>query len=851
MPKKETISVRILKLLNLESEFEMSYEEYSRHLKEALIAARLTKSKFSTEEAEILTEEYKRVKNKKGRFTINPKKERRSSSPIPRLNQKKLPGTAEKRKENIKKFLTGSKVSKVGKVDQVEKKDKTVSILEKISSTVDKIHKNVLNLTKIIASSDEKERIQRTRAKRKAKEARLEKKSPLDGIIEATKGILKPFKSIWDRIIQFLTFTFLGRLWTMFTDWVNNPDNKKKVDTLFRFLKDFAPALAGAAFLFLTPFGKFIRTVIGFVGKLSARLLLKGIPALIKFIKNRPLAAAAVVTTLAAGKLYLDSRGAGEEAIKEKEEELGRKLTKEEETQAVQEKFLANPILGPLGNFMIPTLTQQVTADDKPEDEKNLGDRALDIGGGLFDFANQFLPDFSGIFTGEYKKGGVFSGLVDKNTGTRVPGFGKDTQFLPMADGKSGVVVQPGEIVMNKEQQEKLAADTGVDPREYVPGPKKGKIQKFNTGGIIGSNPNYRMAYDTISNNFPSAEPYHIAAALGNFETEAPGLKPNTYQLENGPGRGIAQWEIDHPGNKNTGRWPTAEKMYGKNVINSLKDQLNFMKWEMDTGHPLPDGRPNLPYGFATKSSWLNTTNLTDATKQFMLAYEAPSKPHYERRLDNAKQFLDLSETFETQKPKSKPTLSQSFSPLKKEKEKENNTDTKHNIFDTIKKVYGKYESFRDSDDGKALQSILRSLLGFKGGGKIKEGTGVDIPGATDDRQLISVKVQPGEYLRVFTKDFVDRGGMKVMDQLQSSLDSDSNARKSGVQPLDMKRYIPESPSTSNGGIQIINLPTEVISSRQPSSPTKQMGTVPSFSATSSAAEDNRMAIAKIYGMME
>lgn len=820
MPKKEIISVRILKLLNLESEFEMSYEEYSRHLKEALIAARLTKSKFSTEESEILTEEYKRVKNKKGRFTINPKKERRSSSPIPRLNQKKLPGTAEKRKENVKKFLTGSKVNKVsnvGKVDQVEKKDKTVSILEKISSTVDKIHKNVLNLTKIIASSDEKERIQRTRAKRKAKEARLEKKSPLDGIIEATKGILKPFKSIWDRIIQFLTFTFLGRLWTMFTDWINNPDNKKKVDSLFRFLKDFAPAIAGAAFLFLTPFGIFIRKVTGIVAKMAFRLARFAIPKLLKFIVKNPLKAAAIITTLSAGKLFLDSKGAAEDAIEKAKKEAGRELTKEEETQAVQDKFVSNPILNPIANFMIPTLTQQVTADDKPEDEKNLGDRALDIGGGLFNFGNQFLPDFSGVFTGEYKKGGVFSGLVDKNTGTRVPGFGKDTQFLPMADGKSGVVVQPGEIVMNKEQQEKLAADTGVDPREYVPGPKKGKIQKFNAGGIIGSNSNYETAYRTIGSNFPSAKPYHIAAALGNFETEAPGLRPNTYQLGGGPGRGIAQWETP-------GRWDTAVKMYGDGIINSLPQQLDFMRWELDTGHVDSQGRPNLPYGHAAKSAWLNATNLTDAVLQFMNGYEAPGIPHTEKRLDNAKQFLDLSETFGAKKREEKSTTLQSLPPIDKEK---------------------------DSGNIKVLQSILRSLLGFKGGGKIKEGTGVDIPGATDDRQLISMKVQPGEYLRVFTKDFVDRGGMKLMDQLQSSLDSDSNARKSGVQPLDMKRYIPESPSTSNGGIQIINLPTEVISSRQPSSPTKQMGTVPSFSATSSAAEDNRMAIAKIYGMME
>ena len=37
MPKTETISIRILKLLNLENEFEMSYDEYARNLKELLL----------------------------------------------------------------------------------------------------------------------------------------------------------------------------------------------------------------------------------------------------------------------------------------------------------------------------------------------------------------------------------------------------------------------------------------------------------------------------------------------------------------------------------------------------------------------------------------------------------------------------------------------------------------------------------------------------------------------------------------------------------------------------------------------------------------------------------------------
>ena len=120
----------------------------------------------------------------------------------------------------------------------------------------------------------------------------------LEGFIKSAEEVLKPFKSIWDRIITFLTYTFLGRLFTMFSNWINNKDNQKKVDTLFRFLKDFAPALAGAAFLFLTPFGKFIRSVVKIVGKLSFRLV-KLIPKLLRVIKNHPLASAAVITALA------------------------------------------------------------------------------------------------------------------------------------------------------------------------------------------------------------------------------------------------------------------------------------------------------------------------------------------------------------------------------------------------------------------------------------------------------------------------------------------------------------------------------------------------------------------------
>ena len=151
-------------------------------------------------------------------------------------------------------------------------------------------------------------------------------------------------------------------------------------------------------------------------------------------------------------------------------------------------------------------------------------------------------------------------------------------------------------------------------------------------GGITINN-NHRITAKRLTSYFPTAEPIHIAAAMGNFETEAPGLKPDTYQYGGGPGRGIAQWETP-------GRWDTAVKMYGPNVINSLENQLKFVKWEMDTAHVI-NGSPNLPWGYAAKKEWLKSDDISSATENFMEGYESPGVPHWTQRLANAVYFLD------------------------------------------------------------------------------------------------------------------------------------------------------------------------------------------------------------------
>jgi len=142
----------------------------------------------------------------------------------------------------------------------------------------------------------------------------------------------------------------------------------------------------------------------------------------------------------------------------------------------------------------------------------------------------------------------------------------------------------------------------------------------YASGGIVE---NHKVAARKLTQFFPG-KPHVVAGILGNLEHEAPGLKPDTYQYGGGPGRGIAQWEVNHAGNKFKGRWPMAVRLYGENAINSLPNQLDFIKWELDTSHVV-DGIPRVPSGYATKKYVVDIPrNVHEATKNFMYDFERP-----------------------------------------------------------------------------------------------------------------------------------------------------------------------------------------------------------------------------------
>ena len=230
--------------------------------------------------------------------------------------QKVLPSSAlvpYQSPENKPEEESGNKKTK----NELVKSDKSESIFSSILKNIIAIKgliKERLNVTKSIRNAERKNLLKQ---KRKAKEDLLEKDKKGNGFLKKLKGAL-PRLNIFDAIFNWIKNVVLGRILIKIIDWMSDPKNKKKLDTLGRFLKDWWPALTAAFVLFATPLGAFIRTVVSGMARLTAFLVRRAIPALIGFAAKNPLAAAAVATAIGAGVLAYRAKDGTEQQLEEK-----------------------------------------------------------------------------------------------------------------------------------------------------------------------------------------------------------------------------------------------------------------------------------------------------------------------------------------------------------------------------------------------------------------------------------------------------------------------------------------------------------------------------------------------------
>jgi hypothetical protein len=294
---KESIDGRILRLLGLEDVFDLDYDTYLTLLKEAMVKGRMLKTTIPTEEIEVLTNEYKRVKGKKnkGRFEVKKGKKINSTS----FGVGKILGS-----KSVKALPAAIGTSPVSK-----SLDDNISA---ITAAVVSIQETIKQQQNLLAGSLESDRRRREKEKGAAAENKLEKR--FEGLKKIAEKIIAPVKSILDKIIDFLVNVLLGRVVIKLLDWLANPKNADKVKSIIRFLGDWGPALIGGFILFGTKFGKGIR-VLTRIALSGIAKLAKAIPSLIRFARGNPrtalaLAAGTYAGTQLAGRAFSGGEGA-------------------------------------------------------------------------------------------------------------------------------------------------------------------------------------------------------------------------------------------------------------------------------------------------------------------------------------------------------------------------------------------------------------------------------------------------------------------------------------------------------------------------------------------------------------
>ncbi len=124
-------------------------------------------------------------------------------------------------------------------------------ILGDIASTMSGIVTTLTDQNKLDARAAADQRKDDEKKKRSLKESAIE---GVKGTIKkAADAVTKPFVSLWDQVMGFLTTLFTGRIAIKLWEWFADPANTEKIGSIFRFLKDWWPAIVAGLIAFASP----------------------------------------------------------------------------------------------------------------------------------------------------------------------------------------------------------------------------------------------------------------------------------------------------------------------------------------------------------------------------------------------------------------------------------------------------------------------------------------------------------------------------------------------------------------------------------------------------------------------
>ena len=310
--------------------------------------------------------------------------------------------------------------------------------IQNIADSVTSIHQTLLDEQDKEEDQMEDAAVDREQAARDDKEEGREGtgKAIAEGLKKTGEKMLKPVKGIIDKIIEFLIKIVAAKYITMFMDWFGNPANIKKVKSIFRFIKDWWPAILTSLMIALGP-------MLGPVGIIAGITLLvtNFVPRILNAIKS----------------IFGFGKDTEKEA-KKGEQQADKALKGEEKEDTKEDKY------------------------DKWRSNYDASDTSID---GL----KEGDPGFEEALKEKHQKSQKEGPSTGFNKGGQVPGQG-DKDTVP-------AMLTPGEFVMSKGAVEKYGVDTleGMnaaaggtnEPKEVRPGFKGGGLAGYGGGGSIKS----------------------------------------------------------------------------------------------------------------------------------------------------------------------------------------------------------------------------------------------------------------------------------------------------------------------------------------------------------------------------
>ena len=282
-----------------------------------------------------------------------------------------------------------------------------------------------------------------------------------DGIKSTGEKVIKPFQSIWSRILGFISTIFFGRIFYKIIEWMGDKENQGKIQSIIKFFKDWWPTLLAAYLLFGNAFGKMAVKLGVMVGKFAINLLKNIIPKLISGLAKMKMGKAGMIggaLLAAGGTAYMMTRGGGEDKSVEPGESAEQQTTTTGSTEEVQKMNKGGTVPGSGNTDTVPAmLTPGEFVMSKGAVQK--------YGVNTMESMNAAAGGTNRPTMGRYSGGGKAAGLDKSHFGTEGYRMGQilpEQLYYNFDKYTSSYKTKDGEVVEDKDELIELSGAIGM-----------------------------------------------------------------------------------------------------------------------------------------------------------------------------------------------------------------------------------------------------------------------------------------------------------------------------------------------------------------------------------------------------